>query len=143
MPSELIEGELVRSIVGAFFDVYNHFGYGLAEAVYSGALLYELELRGHCVARELGVAVTYKDRVVAWQRLDLVVDRKVVVEVKATEKLSPFAARQLVNYLRATPFEVGVLLHFGPEPKFQRFVDTAPRPFAAIRGHSRHSRSNR
>ena len=66
----------------------------------------------------------YKDRLVARQRLDMVVDDRVIVESKATERLSPSAGPQLIGYLRATKFEVGVLLHFGPHPKFYRFVDT-------------------
>ena len=124
MRRDLIEGERVHSIVGAFFTVYNYFGYDLAEAVYAGALECELGDRGHHVAREYAVDVQYKGRHAAWQRLDMVVDNKVIVEVKASAALPPFAARQLVSYLRATPFEVGVLLHFGPEAKFERYVDS-------------------
>jgi GxxExxY protein len=140
--TELVHAELVGFVVGAFYDVYIYYGYGLAESVYAGALSYELELRRHQVVRELAVAVKYKDRVVAWQRLDMVVDGKLVVELKATEKLPPCAARQVLNYLRATPFEVGLLLHFGPKPKFERFVDSAEKSFAVIRGNSRHPRLN-
>ncbi len=123
MDRELIEREVVGSIVGAFFEVYNYFGPGLAEAAYSGALDIALRERGHQVARELRVAVSYRGHVVARQRLDMVVDEKVVVESKASEKLPPSAQPQLLSYLRATPFPVGLLLHFGPTPTFQRFVD--------------------
>jgi GxxExxY protein len=119
----LLESDLSRSIISAFYAVYTYFGYGLAESVYSGALVYELRRRGHTVVRELLVQVRYHDRVVAWQRLDMVVDGKVIVEIKATEKLPPYAARQVFNYLRATRYEIGLLLHFGPEPKVHRFVD--------------------
>jgi GxxExxY protein len=125
MPSEkhLIESELSRSIIAAFYAVYNYFGYGFAEVVYAGALEYELTRRGHKVERELAIQIYYEDRIVAWQRLDMVVDGKVIVEVKATERMAPYAERQLRNYLRATEYRVGLLLHFGPEPKVHRLVD--------------------
>jgi GxxExxY protein len=124
MPSEkhLIESELSRSIIAAFYAVYNYFGYGFAEVVYA-ALEYELTRRGHKVERELAIQIYYEDRIVAWQRLDMVVDGKVIVEVKATERMAPYAERQLRNYLRATEHRVGLLLHFGPEPKVHRLVD--------------------
>jgi GxxExxY protein len=125
--SALLEAELVHSIVGGFYAVHNYYGYGLVESIYSGALEYELESRGHEVARELAVAVEYRGKHVAWQRLDMVVDRKVVIEIKATEMIPRFARRQLLSYLHATPFQVGVLLHFGPRAVFERFVDTKPR----------------
>jgi|SRR5689334_18434702 len=125
MRGELLEAERVCSIVAAFFAVFNYFGGGgMCEAVYVGALEHELLLRGHNVDREISVPVYYKGRLVAWQRLDMVVDGKVIVECKATDRLAASAGPQLIGYLRATKFEVGVLLHFGPHPKFHRFVDT-------------------
>ena len=131
MPGEnhLIESELSRSIIAAFYTVYNYFGYGFAEIVYAGALEYELIRRGHKVDRELAIQVYYEDRIVAWQRLDMVVDGKVIVEVKATERMPPYAERQLRNYLCATEYRVGLLLHFGPEPKVHRLVDFPKRVF--------------
>lgn len=125
MRGELLEAERVHSIVAAFFTVYNYFGGGgLCEAAYSGALEYELTLRGHKVDREVMAAVYYKEKLVARQRLDMVVDDRVIVESKATERLLPSSGPQLIGYLRATTFQVGVLLHFGPHPKFYRFVDS-------------------
>jgi GxxExxY protein len=125
MPGELLEAELVHSIVAAFFAVFNYFGGGgMCESAYVGALEYELLLRGHSVDREISVPVYYKDKLVAWQRLDMVVDGKVIVECKATDRLAASAGPQLIGYLRATKFQVGLLLHFGPHPKFYRFVDT-------------------
>ena len=126
---ELLEAERVRSIVAAFFIVFNYFGGGgMCEAAYVGALEHELTLRGHQVDREVSVPVYYKGKLVAWQRLDLVVDGRVIVECKATERLAPSAGTQLIGYLRATIFQVGVLLHFGPHPKFYRFVDSIKKP---------------
>ena len=139
MRGELLEAERVHSIVGAFFTVYNYYGYGLGEATYAGALEYELIDRGHDVVRELLVAVSYEGRHVGWQRVDMVVDRAVIVENKATEKPSPAARPQLISYLRSTPFQVGVLLHFGPHPKFYRFIDFPKRSRNLIRARSSNS----
>jgi GxxExxY protein len=93
----------------------------LTEAVYAGALEHELRDRGHVVVRELVVDVCYQGRYVAGQRLDMVVDDRVVVEIKAAEKLVSAHRTQIMAYLKATSFEVGLLLHFGPSPRFERF----------------------
>jgi len=93
MRGELLEAELVCSIVAAFFGVFNYFGGGgMCESAYIGALAYELTLRGHKVDREVTVPVYYKGKLVARQRLDMVVDDKVIVECKATDRL-PATAR--------------------------------------------------
>jgi GxxExxY protein len=133
MQTHLIERELVHSIVNAFHTVYNYYDFGLTEPLYCGALEYELTDRGHTVAREVAVDVDYKDRHVGWQRIDLIVDNKIVVEVKATEALPKYAKRQLLCYLRVTTCQVGLVLHFGPEPKFYRLADF--RPKRALRAH--------
>jgi GxxExxY protein len=128
--NHLLESDLTRSIIATFYTVYNYFGYGLAEAVYAGAVEFELRRRGHRVDREVSIAVRYEGRVVAWQRLDMVVDGQVIVELKATEKMPPYAERQLFNYLRATPYRIGLLLRFGPRPRVHRFVDLPKRDLA-------------
>jgi GxxExxY protein len=120
--------EFTHSIIGAFYSVYNTFGYGLLESVYANAMTIELRSRGHWVEREVWVDVLYKGHRVARQRLDMVSDRLVILEVKATEQLPPFARRQLLNYLRVTPLELGLILHFGPEPKVYRMVSTKDSP---------------
>ena len=116
----LFEERLTESVIGGFLDVYWEMGCGFVETVYLPALELELRSRGHSVVRELAVRVMYKGQEVAWQRLDMVVDEKLVVEVKATEVLPPTAERQLNNYLRATDLELGLLLHFGPKPFVKR-----------------------
>ena len=128
MRSPLLEEELTRSIIGAFFEVYNTLGYGFLEHVYVMALERELRARGHSVAREVSVTVYYKGEPLAQQRLDMIVDGKVIVEVKATELLHPSARRQLGSYLRSTRMRVGVLLHFGPEANVYRSTIDFPRP---------------
>jgi GxxExxY protein len=123
-----IEGSLTRSVIGAFYDVYNRLGFGFVERVYSLALERELAARGHRVSREEFVTIYYRGEPLVDQRLDMVVDRKLILEIKSTWQLPASAARQLYNYLRATEVEVGLLLHFGAEPKFYRFVSTNAPP---------------
>jgi GxxExxY protein len=118
----LYEEALTESAIGAFFYVYNTLGFGFLENVYVNALQYELTERGHKVARQFGVCVRYKGRAIARPRLDLVVDNKLVIEIKSAYDLHPAASRQLYNYLRATDLEVGLLLHFGPKPRIERLI---------------------
>ena len=131
MPTEpLIEEQLTQSVIGAFFDVYNALGFGFLEQVYTMALERELRTRGHAVSREVYVPVRYKDEELCKQRIDMIVDDRLVIETKSTELLHKSAMRQVYNYLRATRLQVGLLLHFGPEPAFYRQVqthETAPR----------------
>jgi GxxExxY protein len=122
----LIERELTGSVIGAFFEVYNALGFGFLESLYVAALERELLAHGHEVAREFAVEVFYKGESIGWQRLDLMVDGRLIVEVKSTRVLPPAATRQLYNYLHATQLEVGLLLHFGPEPHFYRVVHLPP-----------------
>jgi GxxExxY protein len=119
---ELIEEQLTGSVIGAFYDVYNTLGFGFLEHVYKMALERELVARGHRVAREVSVAVQYKGQELTSQRVDMMVDERLVVEAKATVELHKSASRQLYNYLKSTNLVVGLLLHFGPEPAFYRIV---------------------
>ena len=131
---ELYEERLTESIIGAFYEVYNVLGFGLQEHFYVSALERELVARGHQVLREFQVEVWYKGVVLGRQRLDMVVDRRVVVEAKSTFELHTSAARQCFSYLRASGIEVGLLLHFGPEPNVKRLVSrTGPRGFTGMR----------
>lgn len=120
--NQLMEEALTRSIIGAFFEVYNQLGFGFLEHVYVMALERELRARGHQVGREVGVRVYYKGEELATQRLDMIVDGKVVVEIKSTYELHKAANRQLFSYLRGSHLKVGLLLHFGPQPKFYRQI---------------------
>ena len=124
---EFFEGQLTRSVIGAYYEVYNNLGFGFLERFYVTALERELLERGHKVAREVSVNVLYKGEALGSQRLDLIVNDKLVVEAKAGSDLHKSATRQLYNYLRATNLELGLLLHFGPEPKFYRVICRNPR----------------
>ena len=126
--AELLEEQLTHSVIGAFFDVYNTLGFGFMEHIYELALERELRARGHQVRRQASVRIYYKGEFLAEQRIDLIVDDKLVVETKSAPELHKTAPRQLYNYLRATTLEVGLLLHFGPEPQFFRLVASNKRP---------------
>ena len=122
----LIEEQLTRSVIGAFYDVYNTLGFGFLEQVYMSALERELRAKGHGVGREVYVPVIYKGDEISRQRIDMIIDERVLVEAKSTQELHKAAKRQLYNYLRATRLPVGLLLHFGPDPCFYRLVNTRP-----------------
>lgn len=119
---ELVHERLTHSVIGAFFEVYNTLGVGFLEQIYLSALTLELRERGHVVQREVSVRVRYKGAEIGSQRLDMIVDNILVVEVKSTAELHPSARRQLLSYLCATRIEVGLLLHFGSGAKFYRVV---------------------
>lgn len=119
---QLFDERLTHSVIGAFFEVYNNLGYGFLETLYVRAMERELRNRGHRVDREMLVRVMYKGSELGVQRLDLIVDERIVVETKASRDLHASAGRQLYNYLRATNLRVGLLLHFGPEPRFYRII---------------------
>ena len=131
---ELIEGWLTESVIGAFYEVYNTLGFSFLEQVYMAALERELRWRGHAVAREVWVPVFYKGEEISRQRIDMVVEERVVIEAKSTQELHKSAPRQVYNYLRATRLQVGLLLHFGPEPAFYRLVHTHDTPASRRKG---------
>ena len=128
----LVEGALTGSVIGAFYEVYNTLGFGFLEQVYIRALAYELMVRGHRITRESSVAVHYKGMVIARQRLDLIVDDKLVVETTSSYDLHPAARRQLFSYVRGTKLELGLLLHFGPKPAFHRVYTTWDRSASIV-----------
>ena len=116
----LVDGDVTRRVIGAFYVVYNELGVGFLEAVYRNALAVELRDGGVDVTVEAPIVVHYKRRPVGHYRADLLVDRRVVVELKATERLHPSARAQLRHYLRATGLTVGLLLHVGERPSVLR-----------------------
>jgi GxxExxY protein len=118
--STLAEEELTRQIIGAFFYVYNRLNHGFLEAVYSRALEHVLIRTGHVVGREVHVPVWFEKQLIGHHRLDMLIDNRVVVEIKATERLPDIAERQLRSYLKATSLDVGLILHFGLKPGVHR-----------------------
>ena len=128
----MLEAKLSEQILDCFFFVYRQFGYGFLEAVYANALATELEYRGVKVQRQSPVELQHRGKVVGTYRIDLLIDNRVLVEVKSTKQLIEADERQLLNYLKATSVEVGFLLHFGPKPKFLRRVLANERKHAGI-----------
>lgn len=124
----MIHEELTYAVIGAFFEVYNALGYGFLENVYMNALELELRWRGHRVAREVWITVMYKGFEVGKQRIDMLVDQVLVVEGKSSYKLPERATRQLYNYVCAMKVDVGLLLHFGPDPQFFRVTPPMQAP---------------
>jgi GxxExxY protein len=118
----LIHEELTGSIIAAFYDVYNKLGFGFVEHLYGAAMERELRKRGHSVGREVVVRVYYEGEEIGLQRLDMIVDEVVVVELKSSAQLPKITPRQLLSYLHATNLEVGLLLHFGQSPAVVRLV---------------------
>jgi GxxExxY protein len=116
------EWDRARAIISAFYETYNALGYGYLESVYRNALAMELRDRGMDARAEMPIRVFYKERPVGDFRTDIIVDGRVIVELKAGSVLGPTDKRQLINYLKATSIDVGLLLHYGPNPKFQRLV---------------------
>lgn len=114
--------DLSYRVINAFFEVYNAHGYGFLEAVYSRSMVHALEKRGIEVAREVPIDVFFDGHLVGRHRLDLLVDRRIVLEIKATEQLSKAAQRQTRSYLAAANLELGIILHFGPTAAFQRVL---------------------
>jgi len=119
----LIDERLTYSVIGAFFEVYNQLGYGFGESVYANGLEQELKARGHSVAREVSFQVVYKGFVIGIQRVDMIVDDRLIVENKAGPDLQKGAVRQLNSYLRASNRTIGLVLHFGPQPRFYRYLN--------------------
>ena len=104
---KLIEDELTRSIIGAFYEVYRNLDFGFLEHPYALAMERELTARGHAVAREFPATIHYKGVDLCEQRLDMVVDNLVILEIKSSTLLPPTALRQLHSYLKATDFRLG------------------------------------
>jgi len=115
--------ELTKEIINAAYEVYNYFGYGFLESVYEKALEIELKKRGFKnVVRQQSIKVYYKGEISGEFNSDLTVSNSVIVELKAVEDLIPKHEVQLVNYLKSTKIEVGLLINFGEELKIKRRV---------------------
>jgi GxxExxY protein len=118
--SELIHEELTGKIIEAFYEVYNNLGYGFLEKVYERSLMIELEEMGLECASQKPISVFYEGEVVGEYFADIIVENKVIIELKAAESIRPEHKAQLTNYLRATDIEVGLVLNFGKKPEMSR-----------------------
>ena len=114
--------ELTEKILGTFYDVYNELGHGFLEQVYGRSMEHALTAAGLRVAREVPIAVWFRGVQVGDFKADLLVEDKVLLELKAARTIDAAFENQLLNYLRATEIETGLLLNFGTKPEFRRFA---------------------
>jgi len=129
----MLHGELTNKIIGAFYKVYNTLGYGFLEKVYENSLKIELRSLGLKVEQQKNIKVNYEGYKVGDYFADLIVNDDVIIELKAAESICEEHEAQLLNYLRATDKEVGLLFNFGKEAKFVRKVYSNKNKFAKIR----------
>jgi GxxExxY protein len=134
----LIHEELTEKIIGIFFKVYNELGHGFLESVYEEAFCVSLAEQNIFYERQRAVPVFFHGLKIGDFRADILVDSKVMVELKAVAAIERVHEKQLTNYLKATEIEVGIILNFGPEPKFKRVVFENARK--GIRNHPRDPR---
>ena len=114
--------ELTDRIIQAFYNVYNELGYGFLESVYQNALYFELKNLGLEVEAQKIIDVYYKTLLVGKYKVDLVVNDLIILELKAVDYLVQEHENQLINYLKATDKEVGLLLNFGKKPEIRRKI---------------------
>jgi GxxExxY protein len=114
--------EITGKVIAAFYNVYNGLGYGFLEKVYENAMMIELKKLGLNAAQQARINVFYEGEVVGEYAADLLVENQVLVELKATQKLADEHEAQLLNYLKATKHEIGLLLNYGPKPQIARKI---------------------
>ena len=114
--------ELTEKIIGVFYKVYNNLGYGFLEKVYENAMMLDFNKEQIPAVSQYPIKVLYEGEIVGEYFADILVDNKVIVEIKAVRNLASENEAQLLNYLKATDKEVGLLLNFGPEPEIKRKV---------------------
>jgi GxxExxY protein len=114
--------ELTEKIIKIFYKVYNKLGYGFLEKVYENAMMIEFRKEGIPIASQAPIKVFYENEMIGEYFADILVDNKVIVEIKAAKNLAVENEAQLLNYLKATNVEVGLLLNFGPKPEVKRKV---------------------
>lgn len=122
MDNEYLHKDLAAEIIKRFYLVYNKLGYGFLEKVYEKAFKFELEKTGLYVERQKPINVYYESQLVGEYYADLLVENKVIIELKAAESICEEHENQLINYSKATEIEVGLLLNFGKKPEIKRKV---------------------
>jgi GxxExxY protein len=127
---EIKHKELTRKIIGVFFEVYNELGHGFLESVYQKSLGLALKSAGLNVCWPISIPVWFRGQQVGQFEGDMLVERTVLLELKAVRALDGSHQAQLLNYLRATDIEVGLLLNFGVRPEFKRLLFDNPRKLA-------------
>lgn len=120
--NELRHDGLTEKIIEAFYTVYNTLGYGFLEKVYENALLIELRKLGLLAVAQFPIQIRYDGSVIGEYFADVLVENQIIVEIKAAKTIGPEHEAQLLNYLKATSLEVGLILNFGPKAEFKRKI---------------------
>jgi len=121
---ELLQKDNTDKIIKAFYKVYNELGFGFLEKVYQNALFFELIAMDLYCEKQKQIKVCYNGQIVGEYYADIIVNSCVIIELKAAETLVEEHELQLINYLKATEIEVGLLLNFGKKPQFKRKLFT-------------------
>jgi len=119
---ELLHEELTDAIIKTFYEVYNELGYGFLEKVYQNSLYLELKNKGFKVEAQKKISVYYKGIEVGEYYADLLVEDVIILQLKAADCIVKDFENQILNYLRGTDCEVGLLLNFGKKPEFKRKI---------------------
>ena len=120
----MLHEEITGPVIGAFYEVHKALGFGFLEKVYENALVVALRERGLQLRQQAPITVFFHGMAVGEYYADIIVEDRVILELKTTERLSPEHSMQLIHYLRATAIEVGLLLNFGQEAHFKRVILT-------------------
>ena len=118
----MLYSEITDKIINSFYKVYNVLGYGFLEKVYENALVIELKSAGFKVLQQQNIKVYYENQVVGDYFADIIVNDLIILEIKAAEGLRDENKAQLINYLKATNKEIGLLFNFGKKPDFKRAI---------------------
>ena len=125
--SELLHKDLSNKIIKCFYTVYNTLGFGFLEKVYENALMIELSINGLKAEKQKQIKVYYENQTVGEYFADIIVEDSIILELKAAEFVVEEHELQLINYLKATEIEIGLLLNFGKIPEFKRKIFTNDR----------------
>ena len=112
--------ELTEKIIKIFYKVYNRLGYGFLEKIYENAMMIELKKGNINAISQFPIQVLYEGEIIGEYYADIIVNSKVIIEIKASKRLVEENEAQLLNYLRATDVEIGLLLNFGTKPEVKR-----------------------
>lgn len=128
--------DLTEKIIGSFYEVYNELGHGFLESVYENSLAIALRQKGLEVYQQIAVPVWFRGVQVGDFDADIMVNKCVILELKAVRSIEPAHIAQLLHYLKATEIEVGLLINFGPKPEFRRVAFSNERKRASVNKNS-------
>lgn len=125
--TDFLYTEITDKIIHSFYTVYNTLGYGFLEKVYENAMMLELIEKGMLAQKQNPIKVHYREKLIGEYFADIIVEEKVIIELKAAEAIVQEHELQLINYLKATEIEIGLLLNFGKRPEIKRKIFTNDR----------------